>query len=1208
MSAAARLATPAAAPRGDFADLDERVGQVGEGSVLLVQVGAEDAAHAVREHLARRLTASGFEVLRAETRGASPLWCELLAKLGLELGETDPARVAERVTAAARPRRAALLLPAVAKSEWDRAVTVELARLPGAPPMALVGDVGDLEDLRSELFEVATTLDDAARERWLRGIAEDAPAHVPARDLASLERWWASARRLGAQREENLVPAAIPSEGAALFGALALAQRAWPMAELLALGGSRRALEALLSVGAVSLDGNWVTLAADRAAEAERVAAAASAENLHHVASALARVAGDDPWALSRAAELLLRAGDSTAADQRHGEALEHTGDVLTRRELVERWARALAGAPEAERLPLSMRAAERALLAGEAEEAYRASQAASVLAPKDGAVALLLGRAAIAMGDLVAAGVALDHARTLATAAPPVKGAKSKTGAPLHAEVAVELSEVAYISGDLELAVREAEAGLAHPVTELHARNTLGKVLLAQSKWDEADRHFAEDAFKASAARDGEAELRARLNRGIALLSKGLLDEARSIFEEVRDDGERTGAPRACAFAFENLAVVAMWRHDYGTALNLLERAFKAHQRLGDRLKIAHNLGNLAQLRYKLGLVEHAEHAILFGRRTLGPGMPPHNAARFSIVAARLALLKSNTAVAQREVARAIVDGEHAGHRMRMAGEAYRLAARIALEDGDLGRAEEALAKARTLSSDEEARAEIAYLGALAARASGRPDATLANEALLLARALGEEELLRDAHVLLHEMHRAEGNLELARDHIEQAVALRDQVAQVLAGEVRAAFLARPDVAGLSRLLAQTQADLPEGEAVDAIEEARPSLARGAAASTFPREIVGEDPTVRALRAAIKKVARADSTILIRGESGTGKELVAEALHRASDRANGPLVTVNCAALVETLLLSELFGHEKGAFTGAAARRRGRFELAEGGTLFLDEIGDISARTQVALLRVLQERTFERVGGTTSIRANVRIVCATHRDLKAMVERGEFREDLYYRLRGITLEVPALRQRMGDLPRITDNLLARIAHERNEAKKTLAPAAIDLLARHRWPGNIRELENVLRAASLFAEGEAIQAADITENVEDLRGLSSAPPSRASLPPTPVTVTALPAVDLGSDDDEVEVASFDVDAELPADEAGASATAYACVRQGAVSLSDIKRQIERDCIARALAETRGNITRAAALLGMKRPRLSQLVKQYGLAAVSEGSS
>jgi DNA-binding NtrC family response regulator len=381
---------------------------------------------------------------------------------------------------------------------------------------------------------------------------------------------------------------------------------------------------------------------------------------------------------------------------------------------------------------------------------------------------------------------------------------------------------------------------------------------------------------------------------------------------------------------------------------------------------------------------------------------------------------------------------------------------------------------------------------------------------------------------------------------------------------------------------------------------------------------IIGDSPLLKEVIERVKKVAQSKATILIEGESGTGKELIAQAIHQSSPRSRGPFVAVHCAALSESLLESELFGHEKGSFTGAFARRRGRFELAEGGTLFLDEIGDISARTQVALLRVLQERTFERVGGTTAIRANVRIVCATHRDLRAMVERGDFREDLYYRLRGITLEVPALRARLGDLPRISEHLLARIATERGEQPKTLAPDAIELLARHRWPGNVRELENALRVASLFAESNAIAARDFAENVDDLRRLAGntgqtgpnhgVPASpQATLPSAVALVARDAAPDAETtlcDTDE----SLESDAPLPQIEANATSVAYAQVRQGSVSLSDMKRQIERDCIARALAETKGNITRAASILGMKRPRLSQLVKQYGLAAVSsEGS-
>ena len=474
------------------------------------------------------------------------------------------------------------------------------------------------------------------------------------------------------------------------------------------------------------------------------------------------------------------------------------------------------------------------------------------------------------------------------------------------------------------------------------------------------------------------------------------------------------------------------------------------------------------------------------------------------------------------------------------------------------------------------------------------------ANEALQLARAAGEEDLLSEVHSLLAVLYRDGGDTIAAQAHCSRAIAIRDQVANGLPAEIRAAFLAKAETVALSRLQSSLAHDCD-------VEEEAPRTQRILARSetNAAREMVGDDPAIRSLAVAIRKVAKSSSTVLIRGESGTGKELVADALHRASERAAGPLVSVNCAALVETLLLSELYGHEKGAFTGASARRRGRFEMAEGGTLFLDEIGDISPRTQVALLRVLQEKTFERVGGTMPIRANVRVVCATHRDLRAMVERGEFREDLYYRLRGITLEVPALRARLGDLPKIADHLLRRIADERNEATKTIASDALELLCRHRWPGNIRELENVLRAVSLFAEGDAIVAADIIENVDDLRSIAQAGPT--SQGPVSLRPSMLPAPSVrepaAQSDDE------DDDGLLPEDEANATAVAYAQVRQGAVSLSDIKRQIERDCIARALSETKGNITRAAALLGMKRPRLSQLVKQYGLSvASSEGNS
>jgi transcriptional regulator with GAF, ATPase, and Fis domain len=439
-----------------------------------------------------------------------------------------------------------------------------------------------------------------------------------------------------------------------------------------------------------------------------------------------------------------------------------------------------------------------------------------------------------------------------------------------------------------------------------------------------------------------------------------------------------------------------------------------------------------------------------------------------------------------------------------------------------------------------------------------------------------------------------SEGDQASALEQIASAVALRDEVLRSLHGKTRDAYLSRRDSCRLSRL--ERLLDDPGEEEPSST---RPSL-RGKP-SDAGASFVGRQPNVRALLESVKRVARTNATVLVRGESGTGKELIAEALHAGSDRARGPLVKVNCAALVESLLLSELFGHEKGAFTGALTRKRGRFERASGGTLFLDEIGDISARTQVALLRVLEERSFERVGGMAAIPVDVRIVCATNRDLQGMVERGEFREDLYYRLSGITLEVPPLRERLADLPLLCDAILARLVDERNGGPSELSPEGLEILARHRWPGNVRELENALRAAALFAEGSLIEPADLFEHVEVLRKVRSEPPASASGVPAPfdagrATQSAAPSPH--------DPARHEAAVSLAEPVTGA---AYLEIRDSRVSLGELKRRIERDCIARALADTAGNITHAAALLGMKRPRLSQLVKQYGLLGEEQDS-
>ncbi|ACV67379.1 sigma-54-dependent transcriptional regulator [Desulfohalobium retbaense] len=249
--------------------------------------------------------------------------------------------------------------------------------------------------------------------------------------------------------------------------------------------------------------------------------------------------------------------------------------------------------------------------------------------------------------------------------------------------------------------------------------------------------------------------------------------------------------------------------------------------------------------------------------------------------------------------------------------------------------------------------------------------------------------------------------------------------------------------------------------------------------------QIIGRSKAIRDVLDMIGRVAASRSTVLLTGESGTGKELVARAVHFASDRAGGPFVPVNCMALNPGVLESELFGHEKGSFSGAVARRRGRFEMAHTGTLFLDEIGELSQETQVKLLRVLQERTFERVGGTTPVQVDIRLIAATNKDLAAAVSAGTFREDLYYRLNVVQIPLPALRERREDIPLLAAHFLKRYAEENNAEVTEFASDAIDYLTAFEWPGNVRQLENVVERCVVLARSSQISVNDLPPEVKD---------------------------------------------------------------------------------------------------------------------------
>jgi DNA-binding NtrC family response regulator len=318
---------------------------------------------------------------------------------------------------------------------------------------------------------------------------------------------------------------------------------------------------------------------------------------------------------------------------------------------------------------------------------------------------------------------------------------------------------------------------------------------------------------------------------------------------------------------------------------------------------------------------------------------------------------------------------------------------------------------------------------------------------------------------------------------------------------------------------------------------------------------LIGSGPAMRRIFATLEKVAETDLTVLARGESGTGKELVAQALHQRSGRRSRPFVAVNCAAISRELVESELFGHEKGAFTGADARRQGRFEAASGGTIFLDEIGDMPPETQAKVLRVLQERAFERVGGTAPIQVDVRVVAATHRNLEQEVRRGRFREDLYYRLRVVEIEIPPLRERREDVPALAQRFLEQVVERLGLEKKRLGESALAKLARHAWPGNVRELKNAIEQGAVLAAGAVIEEGDLR-----LGG------------------------DVVERSPEGERSTTSPLSQLPFTEAKRRAV----------------EGFERAFLLDALRRSRGNVSRAAESVGMVRQSLQQKIRELGL--------
>ena len=682
--------------------------------------------------------------------------------------------------------------------------------------------------------------------------------------------------------------------------------------------------------------------------------------------------------------------------------------------------------------------------------------------------------------------------------------------------------AEIAFQCGDLARAQAEADAVLElleGDVLESDDRESRLSALQTRAKAavnDDAESLRRYDDYARACTDDPRHASYAASGRAVALIRMRRIDEAIASLTQAAALAEIADDAKARALAHHNLAVALHLDDRYAQAREAYELALRWLRALSHASSMARCAYNLGELYEQLGAHSRALKMGELGAQLGGLDATPASRAEGALLRARALLALERVDAA--EVALLGIEDVTLLDVSRRAGAAI-LHARIDTVSGRSELALERLGAVRDADLPAARRAELEIARAEALRAFHGPlgrELDAATSAVSWARKSGSRHWTLEALRVLADALRARGST--AADLLAEASTIERELSGAVPTDLSGAWDARRRESNLGP------------------------------------EIVGRSKRLHEALELARRVAPTRCTVLVRGESGTGKELLAEAIHRASGRRGRPLVRVSCAALVESLLLSELFGHERGAFTGATERRLGRFELADGGTLFLDEVGELSPTVQAALLRVLQDRTFERVGGAESITVDVRVIAATHRDLEAMVEEGTFRADLYYRLHEVGIELPPLRERRDDVPLLVDHVLRRLACEQGVESKVASPAAMRFLQQHDWPGNVRQLENVVQSAALFALGSVLEPGDFN--------ISRARPSEAP--------------------SEAKTGDYDR------------------LARGEISLRDLKKELERQCVERALADCEGNITKAAELLGMKRPRVSQLVKEYGL--------
>ncbi len=837
--------------------------------------------------------------------------------------------------------------------------------------------------------------------------------------------------------------------------------------------------------------------------------------------------------------------------------------------------------------------------LTGEYERAVTLTERLAERSPHEPRLARRIGHLHLQQGDFSQAKTKLAEALNLVASDEPLE----------RAFILTDLAELSYLQGRHREAQETVDRvlnleGVDTLVPVLKARNTLGKVLLEQGDFSGAAVIFRTNLTESRAANVTPEEIRSLINLGISHLRQGRYQEAADCYRAGLSAAESSQDYRHRAFCLQNLGVLAHWRRDYTSALQLFHDAIQTFLKLGHKSWLSWLALDLGDLYLELGDVGRAENMLDLSTSLVNAKDDSQTPLFAQVLQGKLAAYYGRFQDAEDFFRNAHAEAEKAGKNDEAATAALELS-RLMLDTGSAVEAE-ALASQLTDAPTLKTRADAQ---ALVGQALGHEDRDIdgAARALDTARSLyeqaGDPFGLWSVMALIGDLYKRSGNVRDATRAIEKAQSIEAQIRKSVPVEFVDRYLAHPRrrlllerigvVVGPSLDQSFSPVDRVVPAAADTVPVAGGSSARrnGQAHRRSARHceryshIIGESEKLIRVFDLLDKIAPLESTVLVRGESGTGKELIAEAIHTNSPRRDKPIIKVNCGALVEGLLLSELFGHERGAFTGASRRKKGRFEVADGGTIFLDEIGDITPRTQVALLRVLQEKEFERVGGNTPIHVDVRIVCATNRNLERMVQDGSFREDLYYRLKAFQIEVPPLRSRSTDVVLLANTFLDQMVNDGDCPDRTLSDQAGHQLGLHAWPGNVRELQNVIRSVSLLSEGTTIMPSDLQEF---LPGMVLPVPPVERLPiPTP----SMTKVSASSD----PVVS---DASPRGEDEGEDA--YSELINEGLSLHDYKKKIEEECIARALRQTSGNITRAATLLKMKRPRLSQLVKKYGL--------